>query len=340
MENSANIQCFFEHKCLKLDIEKGEAFFSEGDQIVSSKSDVIIGADGIYSIVRKEIDALVEKKSILNTFDYGYKELYIPENGKFGEELSKSHLHIWPRGSFMLISLPNIDHSFSNTLFMPMQGEPSFSSLNSQDAVESFFGQYFPGICNIVPGISEYYNSSRYYKLKTVHCSNWHYKGTALVMGDSAHAILPFYGQGMNAGFEDCSEFIEMIDHFGDWEEFFDAFENKRKPNTEAIARFSEHNLWEMQSKVLDPSFLLKKNIEAHLHTLYPDVWTSAYSSISFTNTPYNDILEVSKKQQAILEEIITHPVIVNNWQNTDYRPWIQRLQQLQRQEELVESLA
>jgi len=252
--------------------------------------------------------------------DCGYKELSIPagSNGQF--LLEKNALHIWPRKDYMLIALPNNDGSFTGTLFFPFKGEFSFEQLTTEKKIKDFFITIFPDVEAIVPNIVEQFFNHPTSSLVTVKCYPWIRPGKFCLIGDAAHAIVPFFGQGMNAGFEDCSVLNTLIErHQHNWEDILDEFQQMRKPDADAIADLAINNFVEMREKTADPIFLLQKKIEARLHEKYPDAWIPAYSQVTFSpNIRYSEALKNSQRQEWIMQEIMKTPGIKDNWQSEE----------------------
>jgi kynurenine 3-monooxygenase len=251
--------------------------------------------------------------------DFGYKELNIPagENGQFLME--KNALHIWPRGNYMLIALPNIDGSFTCTLFFPFEGIPSFNSLDTPEKVRVFFDETFADASKCMPDLENEFFSNPTASLVTVKCFPWIRENQFALIGDAAHAIVPFFGQGMNCGFEDCSVLNELITaHEHNWSEILPAFQHARKPDADAIATLALNNFIEMRDKVADPVFLLQKKIEAHFSSKYPEKWTPAYSLVTFRpDVRYSEALSKGTQQQQIMDEIMQINNIAEIW-NSD----------------------
>ena len=291
------------------------------------KYDAIVGADGAFSVVRHAM-LFTERYDFSQDFiDHGYKELQIPagENGSFN--LEKNALHIWPRESFMLIALPNPDGSFTCTLFFPFEGELSFNSLQSDEAIRSFFSKNFPDAMKLMPGLINEFKKNTTSSLVTMKCYPW-IKNKTLLIGDAAHAIVPFYGQGMNSGFEDCRILNELLHlHHDDWDKAIMLFQQLRKPDTDAIAHLALDNFIEMRDLVADDEFLLRKKIEAKLHELYPDQWIPLYSMVTFhDDIRYSEALRIGAKQKKIMDEVMQTPGIATTWQHLDFEQLVRQL--------------
>jgi kynurenine 3-monooxygenase len=248
----------------------------------------------------------------------GYKELTMPA-GSGGSFLLENHcLHIWPRKSFMLIALPNLDGSFTCTLFLALHGSvPSFESLRTREDVEQFFVREFKDAHQLMPDLTHDFFANPTGQLGTVKCFPWHYKDKVLLIGDAAHAIVPFYGQGMNCAFESCREFIELFENTTDIGAALAQFSAMRKGNTDAIAEMALENFIEMRDKVGDPHFLLKKEIARQLSKEFPDDFVDQYALVTFNQTPYSFAQHVGKKQTELLDTLSKniHDIAEVDWE-------------------------
>jgi kynurenine 3-monooxygenase len=219
----------------------------------------------------------------------------------------------------MLIALPNLDGSFTVTLFFPFEGETSFESLNTDEKVIDFFKKTFPDALPIMPTLIKDYHENPASSLVIVRCDPWTWKDKVMLMGDAAHAIVPFYGQGMNSGFEDCSEWWRLTEKHGEnWKNLFDEYAKIRKPNGDAIAELALYNYIEMRDNVGDEMFLLRKKIENHIYAKHPDKWVPLYSMVTFSHTPYADAWEIGQKQRAIMDEVMARPDIRDVWNSEE----------------------
>lgn len=299
----SGVKFFFDHKCESVDIERHIATFATKGKSEAVSADVIIGADGAFSTLRNELQRTDRFNFSQDYIPHGYKELTI-EPGADGFRLEPNALHIWPRGQFMLIALPNVDQSFTCTLFLPFEGEQSFSSLQDPQKVLQFFSGLFPDTIPLIPNLTEQFFANPTSSLLTVKCFPW-FRNRCLLIGDACHAIVPFYGQGINAGFEDCRIFDELLEvYYPDWDQLFSAFQRKRKPDADAIAGLALDNFIEMRDKVADEQFLWQKKLEALLHKKYPDKWVPLYTMVTFSNMSYHRALLIGKKQEAIMHKI------------------------------------
>ena len=309
----------FDHKYVGFDIAQRTVAFKkeEGDRHFILKTDLVFGADGAFSASRLQHQLTQDRFQYSQYFiDYGYKELTIPA-GKGGSfQMEKNALHIWPRGNYMLIALPNIDGSFTCTLFFPFDGDPSFGSLNTKEKVKAFFKKTFTDAVSFMPGLEEDFFNNPTSSLVTVKCYPWIYEDKFALIGDAAHAIVPFFGQGMNCGFEDCSVLNNLMEKHGeDWNTILSGYQQLRKPDADAIAELALNNFIEMRDKVADPKFLLQKKIEAKLHEKYPDKWVPVYSQVTFSpQIRYSEALERGKRQESIMKEIMQQENIGKQW--------------------------
>jgi kynurenine 3-monooxygenase len=320
-EKLNNVSYYFDERCLDLDLENNELHFENHITKRESKYrfDRIFGTDGAFSAVRSRLMKNDRFNYSQTYLEHGYKELSFPPNADGSHRVDKNCLHIWPRGQFMMIALPNLDGSFTVTLFFPFEGKNSFEELTSADEVINFFNKTFPDSLQHMPDLKEEYFSNPTSSLVTVKCSPWHYEDKVLIMGDSAHAIVPFYGQGMNSGFEDCTVFSELSAVYGnDWKKLFTEFSKLRKPDTDAIADLALRNHIEMRDLTGDPNFLLQKKIEKKIHQKYPDKWMPLYSQVTFSHIPYSQALTNGLIQDKIMEKIMNKPNIHEIWDSEE----------------------
>src|SRR5690606_2619590 len=310
-EPDPNVQYYFNERCLGMNFETNEVYFhnEEKDRNWTLEAGVVIATDGATSPVRMEMLKTPRFNFSQEYENYGYKELTIPPgpDGKFLME--KNALHIWPRGSYMLIALPNLDGSYTVTLFLAydeaLGGKNSFEYLNSDERIREFFERNFSDAAELMPDLIEGFNANPTGSLITVKCYPWSIDGKVTMLGDSCHAIVPFFGQGMNAAFEDCVYLNEMIGlHEGSWDKIFDEYQKIRKPNTDAIADLAQENFIEMRDLVDDERFLLKKKIEKELYKKHPDRFIPKYSMVTFMRIPYATALERGRIQENILNKL------------------------------------
>jgi kynurenine 3-monooxygenase len=305
-EATGQVEFFFKHECLAIDFEQNNFVVLNklSDEKTTVQYDYLIGADGGGSQVRKSMEAIHETEFTSELLDHSYKELNIPP-GPDGEfQIEKEALHIWPRGDYMMIGLPNPDASFTLTLFMPNEGPISFASITDVDKLHEVFDRYFADAKDLIPDLEkEYFNNPTGY-LGTIRCHDWQYKN-AVLTGDSAHAIVPFHGQGMNAGFEDCVAMEKALDAFDDdWNLAMPAFVESRMDNSNAIADMALENYVEMRATVNDPKFHLKKAIAFELEKRLPEYFIPRYSMVMFHLIPYAQAFARGKIQAKILAEL------------------------------------
>lgn len=281
----------------------------ESGEVSTIQPDLLFGADGAYSVVRGAMQKTERFNYEQSYLEYGYKELTIPATADGNWAIEKNALHIWPRGNYMMIALPNIDGSFTCTLFFPYEGERSFAAIKTEADLLAFFNEVFPDAVPLMPELVQDYFEHPIGSLVTIKCFPWSFEGKSLLIGDASHAVVPFYGQGMNAGFEDITVLDQMLEQFDgqSWEELFEAFELRRKPNADAIADLAVMNFIEMRDKVADPRFLLRKKIEAKISEQYPDKWLPMYGMVTFSDFPYSYALETGQKQDKIMKKVMKH---------------------------------
>ena len=311
------VRILFNQKCEKIDWKKNEVLFENNGQLSTINFQLLFGADGAYSAARLNHQLQHDRFQYQQYYiNYGYKELLIPPTESDEFAMEKNALHIWPRGNYMLIALPNMDKSFTCTLFFPFEGEPSFASLDTEEKMRSFFEATFADATTLMPTLSHDFFHNPTSSLVTVKCFPWVREDSFALIGDAAHAIVPFFGQGMNAGFEDCSVLNGLIDAYGeDWKTILHEFEQMRKPDADAIADLALNNFVEMRDKVADPKFLMQKKIEGKFSSKYPDKWIPAYSMVTFSpQIRYSDALKRGNRQQQIMDEVMAMPDIEHNW--------------------------
>lgn len=318
-QNGATIH--FNQRCVKVDVPTNTVHLQdENGKEQTIVADLLFGADGAFSGLRASYAHMDRVNAAHRYIEHGYKELNIPaaKDGSF--QMEKHALHIWPRKNFMLIALPNVDGSFTCTLFFPFEGNPSFESLKTEAEVKAFFEREFPDAVGMMPTLIEDFMNNPTSSLITTHISPWHYQDKSALIGDAAHAIVPFYGQGMNAGFEDCSVLAALLDEHGDdWKTILDVYEKKRKPNGDAVAELALQNFIEMRDKVADPSFLERKKIEKELGKRYPNRFISVYEMVSFSHTPYHTALSCIQAQDKLLARIMQEGDFFHNIQEQEF---------------------
>lgn len=332
LAEEAGAEFFFEQKIWDVTLADATLHIGETERGAweERKYDMVFGADGAFSRIRHRMQRQ-------NMFDYsqeflkiGYKELNIPANSDGTHKLDPNSFHIWPRGEYMLIALANLDGSFTCTLFMPFQGENSFEELNNIQLVEDFFAKNFPDSIEVIPKLAEDFFKNPTSTLVTMKCFPWTYEDKIALIGDACHAIVPFYGQGMNSGFEDISILNDMIQLYGnDWKTIFSEYQKSRKPNADAIAELSYRNFMEMSTKTADEKFLLQKKIEKVFSDKYPNLWIPLYSRVTFSDRPYSEALAIGDAQNAIMEEVLKMENIEQKWDSAQVEQKILDLLQL-----------
>ena len=327
----AGVDIHFDHRIEDVDLKNFEITLNNPEAgLEKINSEVILGADGAYSSLRNAMLKQVRFNYKQEYISHGYKELSIPPTAEGEFAMDPYALHIWPRGSFMLIALPNPDKSFTCTLFLPFEGERvCFENIRDEKDVKGIFQTYFDDAYQLMPQLGKEYFSNPTSSLINIECFPW-MLNKALLIGDSSHAMVPFYGQGMNCGFEDCMILDSLIEKVGTsaWELVFAKFQKIRKPDTDAICQLALENFEEMKAEVADPKFILRKKIESKLHALYPNDWIPLYTMVTFSSTPYSEAYALGKLQQKIMDKIMADPLITQNWDKLDYEDIIDQLDQ------------
>lgn len=304
---AAGVAIRFRCRCEGIDLERRVVALADedGGAVREHAFEVVIGADGGGSVVRAAIAAVAGGAVDEDTLGHGYKELTIPPRPGGGFAMEKNALHIWPRGGYMLIALPNTDASFTATLFLPNQGEDSFAALQTADQVAALFDRRFADVVPVLADLRASFFANPTGMLGTIRCLPWRYRGDAVVIGDAAHAIVPFHGQGLNAGFEDCVALDGCIERHGNhWDRAFAGFERDRKPNADAIADMALENYLEMRDSVRDAKFMLRKQLAWKLEELYPDAFIPRYSMVMFHLLPYAEARRRGRLQAEILDAL------------------------------------
>ena len=298
-ERLPSVNLHFDHRLTALDIDAHTLSFAGPDGPVDVSADAIIGADGAFSVVRRAMQGRDGFDFSQDYLSHSYKELTIPPvDGDFA--LDPGALHIWPRGASMMIALPNLDKSFTATLFWPRKGPGSFEDIATPEQARRYFDDNYPDASELMPDLEEDYRLNRVGSLLTVRCSPWN-SGRVALIGDAAHAICPFYGQGANAGFEDCIELMAQLElHAGNWEPALDAYARIRKPQGDAIADLALHNFIEMRDSVNSPVYQVVHRAEQVLHRALGDRYKTRYEMVSFSTTPYAEIEPTVRRQRTI----------------------------------------
>lgn len=313
----------FNERCTHVDVRTATARFhnDETGKETEVKSDRIFATDGAFSAGRLSLMTSIDRFNYQQSYlEYGYKELTILPNSSGDFAMEANSLHIWPRGQFMLIALPNMDKSFTCTLFFPFEGKTSFAALDTKEKMLKFFNETFPDAVPLMPTLVDDYFNNPTSSLVTVKCYPWTFGDKLALVGDAAHAIVPFFGQGMNCGFEDCVVLNELMEKHGeDWEAIFDEYQQLRKPDGDAIADMAVGNFVEMRDKTADPKFLLQKKIEARFSEKHPGKWLPMYSMVTFSpEIRYSTALEKGMSQEAIMQKIMAMPGIESKWDSEE----------------------
>ena len=307
-ESRPGIRFFFEQKCIGIGLATNtvELKNTRTSEVSRQTAGRIIGADGAYSAVRTHLQRGRRFNYSQQFWHQGYKELVVPAQADAGWTSEKNVLHIWPRGDYMLIGFPNTDGSFTCALHLPFEGELSFASLKTEADLLSFFERSFPDVMTSMSNLVEDFFTHPPGLMVTIKCAPWSFEDKALLIGDAAHAIYPSYGQGANAGFEDCVTLAACVDRYGDdWKSIFREYEQRRKPNTDAIADLCIEHFDELRALVGERRFLLRKQIERRINQLFPDKFQDLYSMITFTCLPYTEALRISRQQNLLTERLL-----------------------------------
>ncbi len=331
-DRNDNVEMHFAHAVNDIDLDTATLHLtnSAGDH-VEVNADRVFGTDGAFSAVRGRMMRTDRFNYEQRYLSHGYKELSIEANPNGTHRLETNALHIWPRGEFMLIALPNPDGSFTCTLFFPYEGEVSFSALQTDDDVTRFMHTYFADVLPLMPDYLDQWKHNPTSSLVMVTCSPWNYADKVCLLGDASHAIVPFYGQGMNSGFEDCTVLCRILDEAqNDWTSALPRFARVRKPQADAILELALRNYIEMRDKTADPAFLLQKKIEARFSKRHPDKWIPLYSQVTFSHIPYDEALAAGEVQDAIMKRVMNRHDIDAVWDSDEVEAAILReLEQL-----------
>jgi kynurenine 3-monooxygenase len=302
------VEIFFDHRSTGVNLSTNQISFDVLGSEKKVQADLLFGADGAFSALRTSYGLADRVDTQQFYLAHGYKELTIPAGVNNSFLIEKEALHIWPRHNYMLIALPNIDGSFTCTLFFPFEGAPSFASLQTREDITAFLQSTFPDALALTPTMVDDFINNPTSSLITTRIFPWHFSDKNALIGDAAHAIVPFYGQGMNAGFEDCTVLSGLMDKHGeDWTTVLSEYEKMRKPNGDAVGELALMNFVEMRDKVADPIFLERKKIEKQLGMLYPTEFISVYEMVSFSHTPYDTVMKCIKAQDELLGKVMAN---------------------------------
>jgi kynurenine 3-monooxygenase len=308
-----NVRVHFNHKCTDVDLNEAIAHLEIENRQVTARGGAVIGVDGAFSAVRASMQRKIANFQYNESYlAHGYKELTIPPAPDGSWRIEKNALHIWPRKSFMMIALPNPDGSFTCTLFWEFEGPRSFATTKTDDDVRRFFGEEFPDADTLMPTLVEDFKNNPTGSLVTIRCAPWYYRDTVCLLGDAAHAVVPFYGQGMNAAFEDCIVLDECLGKFAnDRERAFAEYFERRKENADALADLAIGNFIEMRDKTASKTFRAKKKLDHLLEAALPGVYLPLYTMVTFTRVPYAQAAQRARLQDRILYTALVTVVLI-----------------------------
>jgi len=301
----SNVRVHFNHKCTEVDLETATAQLlnTSTSQPITASGDAVIGVDGAFSAVRQSMQLKIDNFQYDESYlAHGYKELTVPPGPSGSWQMEKNALHIWPRKSFMMIALPNPDGSFTCTLFWEFEGPRSFATAKAEDDVRRFFEEEFPDAVPLMPNLLEDFKTNPTGSLVTIRCAPWFYQDKVCLVGDAAHAVVPFYGQGMNAAFEDCVVLDECLQQFPqDRHSAFAQYFKRRKVNADALADLALGNFIEMRDKTASKTFRAKKKLDHLLEAAVPGIYLPLYTMVTFTRIPYAKAARRARIQDAII---------------------------------------
>ena len=300
-----NARVHFNHRCTDVDLDEATAHLlnTETNTTSAVRTDAVIGVDGSFSAVRQSMQRKIEKFEYDESYlAHGYKELTIPPAADGSWRMEKNALHIWPRKSFMMIALPNPDGSFTCTLFWEFEGPRSFATTKTDEDVRRFFNEEFPDAMPLMPTLLNDFRQNPTGSLVTIRCAPWYYKDKVALVGDAAHAVVPFYGQGMNAAFEDCVVLDECLAEFpNNRERAFTEYFSRRKENADALANLALENFIEMRDKTASKTFRTKKKLDHFLEAVLPGIYLPLYTMVTFTRIPYAEAARRGRRQDRIV---------------------------------------
>ncbi|MFL6501315.1 MAG: FAD-dependent oxidoreductase [Candidatus Udaeobacter sp.] len=298
-----NVRVHFNHKCTEVHLESASAQLETAEGVITARGDAVIGVDGAFSAVRESMQLKIGNFQYDESYlAHGYKELTIPPGANASWRMEKNALHIWPRKSFMMIALPNPDGSFTCTLFWEFEGPRSFATVKTDDDVRRFFEEEFPDAVPLMPGFVEDFWNNPTGSLVTIRCAPWVYRDKVCLVGDAAHAVVPFYGQGMNAAFEDCVVLDECFEEFPEKRDHaFSEYFRRRKENADALADLAIENFIEMRDKTASKTFRAKKKLDHALEAALPGIYLPLYTMITFTRMPYAKAAKRAQIQDSLV---------------------------------------
>jgi kynurenine 3-monooxygenase len=299
----SNVRVHFNHRCTDVDIESAVAHLESANSVVTARGDAVLGVDGAFSAVRQSMQLKIGNFQYDESYlAHGYKELTIPPGPDRSWCMEKNALHIWPRKSFMMIALPNPDGSFTCTLFWEFEGPRSFAIMKSDEDVRRFFEEEFPDAVPLMPTLLEDFRENPTGSLVTIRCAPWYYRDKVCLVGDAAHAVVPFYGQGMNAAFEDCVVLDKCLEEFPEnRDRAFAEYFRRRKENADALADLAIGNFIEMRDKTASKTFRAKKKLDHALEAVLPGIYLPLYTMVTFTRMPYAKAAKRAQIQDALV---------------------------------------
>jgi len=310
-----SVRVHFNHRCTGVDLDSATAQLlnTSTNQPLNATGDAVIGVDGAFSAVRQSMQTQLTQLQYDESYlAHGYKELTIPPAPDGSWQMEKEALHIWPRKSFMMIALPNPDGSFTCTLFWEFKGPRSFATTKTDDEVRRFFDEEFPDAVSLMPALLDDFKNNPTGSLVTIRCAPWYYKDKVALVGDAAHAVVPFYGQGMNAAFEDCVVLDQCLAQFPDKRErAFSEYFSRRKENADALADLAVHNFTEMRDKTASKIFRTKKKLDHFLEGLLPGIYLPLYAMVTFTRIPYAEAARRARRQDQIVYGALAFVVLI-----------------------------
>ena len=326
LEKEPGVRLSFETRCDGLDSRTGELLLTSAK--TNEKQAVpparVLAADGAFSRVRQSWlrnDRFDYRQRYLA---HGYKELLIPPNAEGVWAMDPGSTHVWPRGNHMLVAFPGEGRTFTATMIMPFEGPISFEQLDTQETVRDFFEAYYTDALQLIPDLPHLFLSRKTWPLFSIQCAPWTREGVGLI-GDAAHAVVPFFGQGMNAGFEDCEVLAGILAREPNWRRALKQYEEERRPNCDALTELSLRHFHELSSAVADPLFAVRKHLEQKVGRMFPDRFVPLYTRVAFTTLPYSEAMRVSEEQDALLAGLMTIPGIAEKWDSPEVEGAIRR---------------
>ena len=315
-----NVNFHFDHICEYVDTDQGVVRLTHEGKTRSVQGDLIVGADGAGSAVRRTLMGKPRFDFSQKFIDSGYKEVHIPAAEDGSPQLNIDALHIWPRREFMLMGLANTDNGFTGTVFAPFTGEFGLDQLKTGKDGLRYFEKYFKDAIPLIPNLEEQWENNPTSALACIRCNPYHWNHNIMLIGDAAHATVPFYGEGMNGSLEDVRVFLELLDEHGDenMQKVLEIYTEQRVPAGNALVDLSLRNFIEMRDLVADPSFQLRKKIERKVQASHPDKWTPLYTQVKFTNIPYHEAKAQGEKHDLIMEEILKTENIEECWDSPE----------------------